>query len=207
MLVFDQHHPPSDSDRPGNVVRAGSGGGSNRAMRIRGPGQGSRVGKPNAPAATLQAKASRIGAGASHVLEWPWDRPSTTIQRDERLAPPGHHDLDWATRSLPEAVVLSEKAATILQGFPETWVFTGKTKVARWSQIGQAMPPPLAHAVATSVVAQMQSTGVDPTAPRAAPVTHVVFERGRAHEPREQLALPDPPPPEPRGKPRRRRNL
>lgn len=28
--------------------------------------------------------------------------------------------------------------------------FSGKTKRARWSQIGQAMPPPLAHAVAGS---------------------------------------------------------
>jgi|HubBroStandDraft_1064217.scaffolds.fasta_scaffold56191_4 site-specific DNA-cytosine methylase len=39
------------------------------------------------------------------------------------------------------------------QGFPESWVFFGKTKASRWSQIGQAMPPPLAAAVASSIAA------------------------------------------------------
>lgn len=54
---------------------------------------------------------------------------------------------------MPNAVILSEKAAAILQGFPRRWKFTGKTKKTRWSQIGMAMPPPLARAVATSIVA------------------------------------------------------
>jgi len=54
---------------------------------------------------------------------------------------------------MPNAVILSEKAAAILQGFPPRWKFAGKTKKARWSQIGMAMPPPLARAVATSIVA------------------------------------------------------
>lgn len=58
--------------------------------------------------------------------------------------------------SLPDAIILSELAATILQGFPESWVFSGATKKTRWSQIGQAMPPPLAEAVARSVAAQMR---------------------------------------------------
>lgn len=31
------------------------------------------------------------------------------------------------------------------------WHFAGATKRARWSQIGQAMPPPLAEAVARSI--------------------------------------------------------
>lgn len=51
-------------------------------------------------------------------------------------------------------VLLSERAAAILQGFPESWVFVGRTKKARWSQIGQAMPPALAEAVARAVVEQ-----------------------------------------------------
>ena len=58
--------------------------------------------------------------------------------------------------SQPNAVVLSELAATLLQGFPESWVFSGKTKRARWSQLGQAIPPPLAEAVARSVAEQMR---------------------------------------------------
>jgi len=76
------------------------------------------------------------------LLAWPWDRPATTIARDDRIPPPGHHSGN-AYMSHPNAVVLSEKAAAILQGFPPGWTFAGKTKRARWSQLGQAMPPPL----------------------------------------------------------------
>lgn len=43
------------------------------------------------------------------------------------------------------------RAGAILQGFPEGWRFEGKTKSARWAQLGMAMPPPLAAAVARSV--------------------------------------------------------
>ncbi len=55
---------------------------------------------------------------------------------------------------LPDAVLLSERAAAILQGFPHGWVFAGETKKARWSQIGQAMPPALAEAVARAIIEQ-----------------------------------------------------
>jgi DNA (cytosine-5)-methyltransferase 1 len=50
------------------------------------------------------------------------------------------------------AIKLSERAAAILQGFPEDWHFAGKTKASRWSQIGMAMPPGLAEPVARSIV-------------------------------------------------------
>lgn len=110
--------------------------------------------------------------------EWPWDRPATTVTAGDRLAPPGHHgssflsakDLDQPSltvtrkdrvgtpgrngRRHPQswnAIKLSERAGAILQGFPETWKFLGKTKEERWSMIGQAMPPGLARPVAHSV--------------------------------------------------------
>jgi site-specific DNA-cytosine methylase len=38
-----------------------------------------------------------------------------------------------------------------LQGFPPGWRFEGKTKAARWAQIGMAMPPALAAVVARAV--------------------------------------------------------
>ena len=47
--------------------------------------------------------------------------------------------------------------AATLQGFPETWVFCGKTKASRSAQIGMAMPPPMAEAVARSIVAWFAS--------------------------------------------------
>lgn len=160
-------HPPSEIDDPAMTVKASDGGGSKRAMRTGKPrardtgrpGQGMRVGKPDVPSKTITGKAARVGAGESHVLEWPWDVPATTVQADNRIAPPGHHDENWNDGLLSQegAIVLSEVAATVLQGFPKDWKFLGKTQKARWSQIGQAMPPPLSHAVATSVVAQRKA--------------------------------------------------
>lgn len=86
------------------------------------------------------------------LLAWPWDRPATTVcAAIDKIAAPGQKSGHLS----PNAVILSEKAAAILQGFPEGWHFAGSTKTSRWSQIGQAMPPALAAAVARSVAAQM----------------------------------------------------
>lgn len=176
VLVLNDKHPPSDPNAPSQTIGAKIRGAQAASVFIDGApvaakrgrkrdqgrvAQGNRVGKPDRPGATLTScAASRVGGGASTTLEWPWDRPSTTVpaQGDGRIPPPGHHDEDFAVLSLPGAVLLSEKAAAILQGFPETWVFHGKTKKARWSQLGQAMPPPLAHAVALAVVDQERRT-------------------------------------------------
>jgi site-specific DNA-cytosine methylase len=146
LIQIVPHHPPSEYDEPSRTVRASSGMTPDKSLTAnsRHP-----VARGDAPAPTVGAK-DRGGQGAQ-ALEWPWERPATTIQRDERLPPPGHHDESFATRSLPNAIKLSEKAATILQGFPESWVLCGATKRARWSQLGQAMPPPLAEAVARSI--------------------------------------------------------
>lgn len=93
------------------------------------------VSRPDEPAKTVPASRPHNGGGA---IEWPWNRPGG----------PGKGSIN----KRPGAVVLTEKAAAILQGFPETWNFEGRTKKARWSQIGQAMPPPLAEAVARAIL-------------------------------------------------------
>lgn len=177
VINTSSKHPPSQLDEPAmtSTLRGGSGGGSNRALQLDGDSprkggsrkrdhgrvaQGNRVGNPDLSAATIVAKAPRVGGGGDKVLAWPWDRPATTVHADDRLSPPGHHDESFAVRSLPNAIVISELAATILQGFPEDWTFIGKSKDARFSQLGQAMPIPLAHAVAESVVAQRAATTV-----------------------------------------------
>lgn len=167
---------------------------------------------PSAPSRTLHVVGGRAGrregvlfvderppATVSDLDGWPWDRPATTVARDPRIPPPGHHatgsylsppDARGSRRrhgsqqservggpdrpSEPvdaraqpragigsgqvNAVVLSEVAAAILQGFPEAWVFCGATKKARWSLIGQAMPPPLAEAIARAIVDQLAFT-------------------------------------------------
>lgn len=120
--------------------------------------QSERAADPSAPAPVVHSREDRQGHG-SPTLEWPWETPSTVVFSEPRIAPPGGHPRTAKMQSVmssPNAIVLSERAAAILQGFPEGWLFAGDTKKARWSQIGQAMPPPLAHAVATSIVAQME---------------------------------------------------
>lgn len=162
VLTFDRGHPPSFDDEPAMTIRAGGGGGATRAMQVgsrkkRPPSskgaQSGRVMAADEPSTTVQARTDHQGSG-SPTLEWPWPRPATTVTSRAGIAPPGHHDEDFAVMSLPDAIILSERAAAILQGFPESWVFVGETKKARWSQIGQAMPPALAEAVARSVVEQ-----------------------------------------------------
>jgi site-specific DNA-cytosine methylase len=188
VLVFDEHHPPSWADEPAKCIRAGDGAGAVRAVgglartpqtaRLAEFGEPARavlatsrphvartledrhpINQPDAPASTIAAK-QRSQGGC--LLEWPWDRPSSTVTADPngRIAPPGH--MEWGTAeggstlSMPGAVVLSERAAAILQGFPDGWHFAGATKRSRWSQIGQAMPPALAHAVALAIVRQSE---------------------------------------------------
>lgn len=86
------------------------------------------------------------------VLAWPWDRPATTVTTRDVVPPPGHHPEEGSILSQPGAIKLSERAAAILQGFPEAWRFVGATKRARWEQIGMAMPSALAEAVFRAIL-------------------------------------------------------
>lgn len=110
---------------------------------------------PSAPARTQTARAAGGHAGAQ-LLEWPWDRLATTVTTEDALGAPGHHKSGGQFGV--GAIKLSEKARAILQGFPEDWVFVGKTKKSRAGQIGMAMPPPMAEAIARSVRDQMRKT-------------------------------------------------
>lgn len=76
------------------------------------------------------------------------DRRRRVCAGIDKIAAAGEH----AGHLGPNAITLSERAGAILQGFPERWVFAGKTKRSRWSMIGQAMPPPLAEAVGRSIL-------------------------------------------------------
>lgn len=115
--------------------------------------------RPGHPSRTIKPNTGRNGSGAA-LLAWPWDVPATTVSTDERIPPPGTHPRESSILSVPNAVVLSERAAARLQGFPDSWKFCGKTKRSRWSQLGQAMPPPMAEAVARSVAAQFAATEI-----------------------------------------------
>lgn len=149
VLLANDKHPPLSLESPASTITGkdrGIGGSQVLLVHDRHP-----VSESEQPARAVTA--SDGGGAKGRVLQWPWDRPSTTIQKDDRIPPPGHHDenLDGGTRSLPNAIKLSEKAAAILQGFPDGWLFYGKTKKARWAQLGMAMPIPLAQAVGSSI--------------------------------------------------------
>jgi site-specific DNA-cytosine methylase len=171
VLLLNRKHPISEPDEPARVIttkgdgRGAQGGTTLRLTRnedirpksdpsTRAP-QSERVGDPDRPAATLDARAARVGVGEPKVLAWPWERPSTVITSRDTIAPPGHHPESGSILSLPDAVVLSELAGALLQGFPPGWIFAGKSKRARWEQIGMAVPIPLAHAIGRSVAEQL----------------------------------------------------
>jgi DNA (cytosine-5)-methyltransferase 1 len=54
---------------------------------------------------------------------------------------------DQPTDHLPR---LTLEMTAVLQGFPRTWDFSGR-KTAKYRQIGNAFPPPVAHAVGESI--------------------------------------------------------
>lgn len=51
--------------------------------------------------------------------------------------------------------MLTVKQAAIIQGFPESWQFFGG-KTARYRQVGNAFPPPVAEAVGRAIVAALR---------------------------------------------------
>lgn len=134
-----ERHPRSHIDEPGRTITTSTSNGA--ATLFDGPNH--RPSRADMPARTLTQNSHSDGA---------YDRPSPVVMADDRLPPPGHHY--GSNLSGPSAIKLSEKAAAILQGFPESWKFVGKTKRSRWQQIGMAMPPPLAEAVFRAIVAR-----------------------------------------------------
>ncbi|MEU0576243.1 DNA (cytosine-5-)-methyltransferase [Streptomyces griseoincarnatus] len=55
----------------------------------------------------------------------------------------------------PAGPMLTVAQAAIIQGFPEDWQFQGR-KTARYRQVGNAFPPPVAEAVGRAIAAVLQ---------------------------------------------------
>lgn len=138
-----ESYAPSRLDEPGKVVPCSQPGNRGAVLST----NDHQLSEPDETARTLTTNTHSDGA----LLAWPWDRPSTTVFAGTygQTGGPGK----GSPGSRPNAVKLSELAGAILQGFPEDWHFAGKTKRARWAQLGMAMPPPLAHVVAAQVAA------------------------------------------------------
>ena len=73
-----------------------------------------------------------------------WDRPSVTIRTEFFKPEKGRYLHPEKNRPI------THREATRLMGFPDDFIFLGsKTEIAR--QIGNAVPPPLAGAIARSI--------------------------------------------------------
>jgi DNA (cytosine-5)-methyltransferase 1 len=95
-----------------------------------------------------------------------WDRPSVTIRTEFFKPEKGRYLHPVADRPI------THREAARLQGFPDAFHFCGtKTEIAR--QIGNAVPPPFAGAIAKVVKALLstpKSTDKKPTGKRGAKV-------------------------------------
>lgn len=147
VLLTGPHHRPSTADRPARTLTRNTHSDGALLVNDKHP-----INRADEPSFTISTKGDGRGAQGACVVAWPWDRPATTVTTTDRIGPPCHHEGSYL--SGPQAIKLSERAAMILQGFPDGWHIAGKTKEARWDQIGMAMPPPLAEAVARSIVAR-----------------------------------------------------
>ncbi len=107
--------------------------------------------KVDEPSYCITTGASRHQTNCLERPDW-WYRKSPADEPTRAISTRANNKLEWPWGHMSQGIALSEKAAAILQGFPESWRFVGHTKKARWSQIGQAMPPPLSAAVAGSIV-------------------------------------------------------
>lgn len=56
----------------------------------------------------------------------------------------------------PRGPKLTVAQAAIIQGFPSDWVFKGR-KTARYRQVGNAFPPPVAQAVGESIISALRA--------------------------------------------------
>lgn len=77
---------------------------------------------------------------------------------------------------------LTVSQAAIIQGFPETWNFSGR-KTAAYRQVGNAFPPPVAQAVGEQIIAALEAKGkaetlFDVPAPSAPVRTKPLNRRG-----------------------------
>lgn len=101
----------------------------------------------DAPARTLDGTAG----------SWVWERPATTVQGDPRVFQPGGHiaydgrDNSKMVGRSEDAVRVTVEEAAVLQGFPADYPWRG-SRTSQFSQVGNAVPPPLAAAIVATLV-------------------------------------------------------
>lgn len=78
----------------------------------------------------------------------PAERPATTVAGDPRLTSPNHHNHGEQSGN---AIRVTLEEAAVLQSFPADFPFQG-SKSARFTQVGNAIPPLLALAILSKLV-------------------------------------------------------
>ena len=103
------------------------------------------------------------------------DRPSTTIRAGGSYGPRGNHLAGFHPPiHYDEPRQLTVREAARLQGFPDSWVFSG-AKTVQGRQVGNAVPPPLAYAIGLAIRGALERNDV--AARSAKEVTWVVPNR------------------------------
>jgi DNA (cytosine-5)-methyltransferase 1 len=94
---------------------------------------GSRTG--DEPSLTITASLDN-----GNLRRWPHTRPATTVNGDQRISAPGHHDEHTSGSQQADAISVTIDELARLQDFPDGYTFTG-TKTDKARQIGNAVPP------------------------------------------------------------------
>jgi DNA (cytosine-5)-methyltransferase 1 len=108
-------------------------------------------------------EARKRGSGpAKGAPVWAGERPATTVACDRRVHPPGHKENRgdppgrYEQRRGANAVRVTVEQAAILQGFPPGYPWQG-ARTRQFAQVGNAVPPPLAHRVLEQATALASS--------------------------------------------------
>jgi DNA (cytosine-5)-methyltransferase 1 len=111
-----------------------------------------------APAPTMLSRGLAKGTPV-----WVGHRPATTIACDNRVQPPGHKENAsdppgrYEQRRGTNAVRVTVAQAATLQGFPPDYPWQG-ARSRQFEQVGNAVPPPLAHKVLEQAVQPSERT-------------------------------------------------
>jgi DNA (cytosine-5)-methyltransferase 1 len=120
--------------------------------------RGARPRPVSKPAPTM------LAAGlAKGTPTWAGQRPATTVACDRRVHPPGHKENAgdppgrYQQRRGANAVRVTVEQAAVLQGFPAAYPWQG-TRTRQFTQVGNAVPPPLARRVLEQAIKASRPT-------------------------------------------------
>jgi DNA (cytosine-5)-methyltransferase 1 len=92
-------------------------------------------------------------SGTDRDEQWPTTRPATTVAGRDIIADPGANSnrFNGSTKSRNDGVRVTVAEAGVLQSFPADYPWQG-TRTQQHQQVGDAVPPLLAHAILRELV-------------------------------------------------------